>query len=91
MSSIINYFEERVVKYAANPLVWEKDETLYKSFSYQEVHRQVQKYAAGLIDLGIQKGDRISLLSEGRKDWLIAELAILYAGAINVALSVKLE
>lgn len=91
MSSIINYFEERVVKYAANPLVWEKDETLYKSFSYQEVHRQVQKYAAGLIDLGIQKGDRISLLSEGRKDWLIAELAILYAGAINVPLSVKLE
>ncbi|HLW07843.1 MAG TPA: AMP-binding protein [Marinilabiliaceae bacterium] len=91
MGSIIDYFEERVNKYSDNPLVWEKEETIYKPFSYQEINDKVQKYAAGLIELGIEKGDRIALLSEGRKDWLIAELAILHAGAINVPLSVKLE
>lgn len=91
MSSIIDYFEERVKKYSENPLVWEKEEALYKQFTYKEVNSQIQKFAAGLIDLGIEKGDRIALLSEGRKDWLVAELAILHAGAINVPLSVKLE
>jgi len=41
--------------------------------------------------LGVRKGDRIGLISEGRNDWLIAELAIVYTGAINVPLSVKIE
>ena len=91
MSSIIGYFQERVNKYSENPLVWEKEEAIYKSLSYKDINKEVQKYAAGLINLGIQKGDRIALLSEGRKDWLVAELAILHAGAINVPLSVKLE
>lgn len=91
MNSIINYFEERVKKYSDNPLIWEKEEALYNSFSYKEVNNAVQNFAAGLIGLGVQKGDRIALLSEGRKDWLIAELAILHTGAINVPLSVKLE
>lgn len=91
MSSIIEYFKERVDKYPKNPLVWEKDDAVYRPFSYQEINSQVEKHAAGLINLGIQKGDRVALLSEGRKDWLIAELAILHAGAINVPLSVKLE
>src|SRR5690554_5997824 len=91
MNSIINYFEERVKKYSDNPLIWEKEEALYNSFSYKEVNNAVQNFAAGLIGLGVQKGDRIALLSEGRKDWLIAELAILHTNAINVPLSVKLE
>ena len=43
------------------------------------------------MDLGIQKGDRLALISEGRNDWVVMELAILYAGAVNVPLSVKIE
>ena len=42
------------------------------------------------MSLGINKGDRISLLSEGRNLWVIGELGILYAGAVNVPLSIKL-
>jgi long-chain acyl-CoA synthetase len=29
-------------------------------------------------------------LSEGRNEWVISELAVLYAGAVNIPLSVKL-
>jgi len=43
-----------------------------------------------LMSLGLQKGDRVSLISEGRNSWAISELGILYTGAINVPLSVKL-
>src|SRR4030042_365605 len=41
--------------------------------------------------MGIKKGDRISLISEGRNNWVIGELGILYTGAMNVPLSTKLN
>ena len=91
MKSIIDYFEERVSLYGDHPLVWEKTEGHYQASTYKNIHEQVKTFSAGLINLGINKGDRIALLSEGRKDWLVAELAILYIGAINVPLSTKLE
>ncbi len=91
MKSIITYFEEKVNQYSSNPLIWEKVDGLYKSASYSDVLELVKIYSAGLIKLGINKDDRISLLSEGRKDWLVAELSILYSGGINVPLSTKLE
>ncbi len=43
------------------------------------------------MSLGVKKGDRIALIAEGRNDWVVAELGILYAGAVNVPLSVKIE
>lgn len=41
--------------------------------------------------LGVKKGDNMALLSEGRNAWIIGELAMFYAGATNVPLSIKLE
>lgn len=41
--------------------------------------------------LGVQKGEKVSYLSEGRNLWVIGELGVLYAGAVNVPLSIKLE
>ncbi|WP_010664715.1 AMP-dependent synthetase/ligase [Marinilabilia salmonicolor] len=91
MVSIIDYFEERVNKYGENPLLWEKSEGRFQPTTYKETKNLVMDLAAGLIELGIKKGDRLALLSEGRNQWLISELAILYCGAINVPLSAKLE
>jgi long-chain acyl-CoA synthetase len=91
MNSIISYFEERVKRFGDNPLIWEKTDGRYQSASYKEIHELLKTYAAGLINISVNKGDRIALLSEGRKDWLVAELSILYTGAINVPLSSKLE
>jgi long-chain acyl-CoA synthetase len=51
----------------------------------------VLQLAAGFMAVGINKGDRASLISEGRNQWIISELALLYAGAVNVPMSVKLD
>ena len=91
MKSLIQFFEENVEKYANNIYLWEKLQDKYEGTTYQETRRQVHEFGAGLMQLGIKKGDRISLLSEGRNSWVIGELGILYAGAINVPLSVKLN
>ncbi|GAB4295472.1 MAG: AMP-dependent synthetase/ligase [Marinilabiliales bacterium] len=91
MKTIISFFEESVKKYGNNPYIWEKTGDKYVSTSYKELQSQIYDFSAGLISLGLKKGDRVALISEGRKDWVIAELAILYAGAVNVPLSVKLD
>ncbi len=51
----------------------------------------VHRFAAGLMSLGLEKGDRVALISEGRNDWVIGELGILYCGAVDVPISVKLD
>lgn len=91
MKSLIDLFEESVAKYKQNPFMWEKYNGQYTPTTYEQTREKVLCMAAGLLSIGVQKNDRIALLSEGRNDWVIAELAVLYAGAINVPLSVKLE
>lgn len=91
MLAITHLFEESVKKFGNNPYLLEKKVGSYQPLSYKEVHEIVQLFAAGLVSSGIKKGDRIALISEGRNDWVIAELAILYAGAANVPLSIKLN
>ena len=90
MDAITNLFEEGVKTFPNNPYLWEKKAGKYQSQNYSEVRDVVYKFAAGLISMGINKGDRIAILSEGRSEWVIGELGILYAGAISVPLSVKL-
>ncbi len=91
MKTLIELFERSVERFPENPLLWEKTGDQYISATYREIHRQVILFGAGLYASGLKKGDRVGLLSEGRNSWLISELAILYCGAINVPLSVKLE
>ena len=54
-------------------------------------HRVIEVIGAGLMALGMEKGDKIALLSESRSMWILAELGALYAGATDVPLSVNLN
>ena len=91
--TIIDFTEKYVAKYADSPFLWEKnlDTDQWESTSYAETLKKAKRIAAGLMALGVQKGEKISYLSEGRDMWVIGELGVLYAGAVNVPLSIKLE
>lgn len=91
MKTIIQLFEESVEKYADNTFLWEKKNDAFDALTYRQTKDEVYRLSAGLIRLGVAKGDKVALLSEGRNAWIIGELAILYAGAVNVPLSIKLE
>jgi long-chain acyl-CoA synthetase len=91
MKTIIDLFEESVSKFSENPYIWEKQNEKFNPTTYFQTRDEVYIVAAGILSLGISKGDRIALLSEGRKYWVISELGILYAGAVNVPLSIKLD
>lgn len=89
--TIIDLFEQSVEKFAHNTFLWEKKTDQFEPITYAETRDRVYRLAAGLMNMGIMPGDKIALLSEGRNDWVIGELGILYTGAVNVPLSVKLE
>ncbi len=91
MKTIIELFETSVAKYPDNIYLWEKKDGKFVGTTYRETKEEVLKLGAGLKEIGLEKGDRVGLISEGRNAWIISELAILYAGGINVPLSVKLD
>ncbi|MBO5808429.1 MAG: AMP-binding protein [Bacteroidales bacterium] len=90
--TIIDFVEKYVAKYAKNPYLWEKnlDTNVWEPTTYEETLAKAKRIAAGLMALGVQKGEKVSYLSEGRDMWVIGELGVLYAGAVNVPLSIKL-
>ncbi|MBO5708739.1 MAG: AMP-binding protein, partial [Bacteroidales bacterium] len=90
--TIIDFVEKYVAKYSQNPFLWEKnlDTNVWEPTTYEETLKKAKRIAAGLMALGVQKGEKISYLSEGRDMWVIGELGVLYAGAVNVPLSIKL-
>ncbi|MBN2480227.1 MAG: AMP-binding protein [Bacteroidales bacterium] len=90
MRTLPHLFEDCVNKYSSNVFLLEKSNNKYKGTTFKEVQEKVHQFAAGLIQLGIKKGDRVALFSEGRNDWVISELGIFFAGAVDVPLSVKL-
>ena len=91
--TIIDFVEKYVARYSENPFLWEKnlDTNQWEPTTYAETLRKAKRIAAGLMALGVEKGDKISYLCEGRDMWVIGELGVLFAGAVNVPLSIKLE
>ena len=90
--TIIDFVEKYVAMYAKNPFLWEKnlDTKEWEPTTYEDTLKKAKRIAAGLMALGVQKGEKVAYLSEGRDMWVIGELGVLYAGAVNVPLSIKL-
>lgn len=84
-------FETSVERFADLTMLLEKRGERYEGTTYARTRERVHRFAAGLMSLGLAKGDRAALIAEGRSDWVTAELGILYCGAINVPVSVKIE
>ena len=89
--TIIDFVEKYTRQFASNTFLWEKRDGKWEQTTYQQTREEAWRIGAGLIALGVEKGDKIALLSEGRNLWVTGELGILYAGAVNVPLSIKLE
>ena len=89
--TIIQFVEKYTRQYAGNTFLWEKHGGVWEPTTFEQTRKEAYRAGAGLMALGVQKGEKVALLSEGRNAWVTGELGILYAGAVNVPLSVKLE
>jgi len=54
--------------------------------SWQEVSQRVNAMAAGLISIGVEAEDRVAIAAGTRMEWVLADLAILCAGAATTTI-----
>ena len=89
-TTLIDFVEKYTAKYTASTYLREKVDGTWKEITFQQTRETAYRIGAGLMALGVEKGDKIALLSESRSMWILAELGAMYAGMTDVPLSVNL-
>src|SRR5258708_866630 len=86
--TIVQMFERIFELFGADPgpAIMYKSDGEYRSLSYGELKTMVERFASGLAALGVRREDRFALLSENRPEWIVADMAMMRLGAVNVAL-----
>jgi long-chain acyl-CoA synthetase len=95
-------FQMSVEKFGDSPALSSKVAGKYSAITYREMATKLRALASGLVTSGVEKGDRIALISENRPEWAkgdrialisenrpewaIADIGIMHIGAINVAI-----
>src|SRR4051812_2518920 len=72
--------------YGDSPALKHKAGDNWVTTSYDQLGATVGEVARGLIDLGIERGDRVAILGHTRPEWTYANLGILAAGAASVSI-----
>lgn len=54
------------------------------NWSYSELNQQVEEFGAGLLALGLKKGDRVGVWAPNCAEWVVAQYATAKAGIIQV-------
>ncbi|MGK0360400.1 MAG: long-chain acyl-CoA synthetase [Bradymonadia bacterium] len=82
--SIPAIFMEQVAKLKARPMVYGKRDRHWRPLTWAQMGTRVTHAAAGLISLGIESGEPVAILADSGPEWVLADLAILSAGAAVV-------
>lgn len=88
--TVLQLLKSAVERFPDVKYVTEKQSSGWVGRSYTEVDVESKELAVGLTGLGLEREDKVSLISEGRSQWIISEYGILKAGGIVVPLSIKL-
>ena len=82
--NLVSMFLTRAEEKGDVPFLWAKRDKEWRPTSWKEAARQVAALAASLKKMGLERGDRVCLVSENRPEWLIADLGIMAAGCVTV-------
>jgi long-chain acyl-CoA synthetase len=68
------------------PVVAVPEDSGWTELTRRELAERVHALAAGLVERGVEPGDRVALISPTRLEWTLADLAILASGGVTVPL-----
>ena len=88
--TIIDFVEKYTHQFPDHVYLREKVDGKWTEITQEQTRETAYRIGAGLMALGLEKGDKIALLSESRSMWILSELGAMYAGATDVPLSVNL-
>ncbi|SRR3989339_779914 len=84
--AIPEIFFEIAEKFSNNTALLYKKEGVYFPITYKEFAEKVKIFGGSLSALGVQKGDKVAILSENRPEWVISDLSVMAIGAVVVPL-----
>jgi len=87
---ILTKIQESASNYPDDIAIQFKDGDQYRKHTYRELITTVASVARAFSRLGIEKGDRVAVLSENRPEWVFSYLAITSLGAVVVPLDAQL-
>jgi long-chain acyl-CoA synthetase len=83
-ANLVSLFLKRADALGDAPMLWSKHDGEWQAISWQEAARRVCLVAEALLQLGLEPGDRVLIVSENRPEWCLADLAIMAAGCVTV-------
>lgn len=85
MENTINQvFKNRVDKYRDRTAIEKKLRGSWESATWSQYYQRARAVGLGLHDLGVRKGDRVSLLCDNRLEWLYTDMGTLGIGAVLI-------
>jgi long-chain acyl-CoA synthetase len=82
--TILELFKRRVNEFGPRAALLHKQNGEWEEQSWKEWWEQTERLAAGLIDLGVEPGDRVCVLSDTRIEWVWIDMAVAMTGAAIV-------
>src|SRR5271170_2230045 len=82
--TIADLIAHSAAEHAENVAVRYKRDGSWHDVTYAQLADIVQEIGLGLIDLGIEPGERVCILANTRPEWSYADLAATAAGAVVV-------
>ncbi|MFH1136675.1 MAG: AMP-binding protein [Pseudomonadota bacterium] len=84
LDSLPHLFLGQVRKHQDRVALREKDLGIWREISWNEYHGHVRWFCLGMIELGLRRGDHVSIFGNNEPKWLFADLATQSAGAVAV-------
>ncbi len=85
-SNLPSMLADRAAELGDHPALRFRASGIWRDISYAAMNRSVDAVAMGLVELGIQPGDRVGIMSWNRPAWSIADFGIQRAQAVVVPL-----
>ncbi len=64
--------------------LWKDQSGLFQPTNYAQFYQEVLNFAAGLQNYGVKRDHHLGLISDNRREWLVADMATLTLGAADV-------
>lgn len=83
MASFPALFFQQVEAQGDRVALRRKDYGIWNRISWREYGQKVREASAGLLAIGLERGDRVAILGDNRPEWLICHLAIMTIGCVT--------
>ncbi len=86
VNTIPHLFWSRVQEWSDRTAMREKDFGIWKDITWREYGEKAKYVGLGLVNLGLEKGDRVAIISENNPEWLYVDMGTMGVGGVTVGI-----